>query len=201
MRGKREYVLNSRKVAAAAVFTAVGLAISPLSFEWLGTRAFPGQHLVNVLSGTLLGPLWAVAVSIAVGTIRLAMGTGTVFAYPGGIPGAIAVSLAFFLTSKFTRPSMRYLASFAEPLGTVLVGGTLSLLVVAPLLGPGVGPSAALLRSLENFGPYTALLILWGGWFTSSIIGSILGYFLLVAAHKYGVLGRMYTSARAGSRR
>jgi energy coupling factor transporter S component ThiW len=183
--------LSTRAVATAATLTALGIVISPLSFEWLGTRAFPGQHLINVLAAIILGPQWAAAIAISIGSIRIAMGTGTIFAYPGGIPGGIIVGLSYLLTSRFRSPYRRYLAAFTEPLGTVLIGATISLLFVAPAVGPGVGPSGAMLRSLEALGAYGALLVLWGGWLLSSLTGSIIGYLLIVAADRYGVLDRL----------
>ncbi len=178
-------------MATAATLTALGMVISPLSFEWLGTRAFPGQHLINVIAAILLGPQWAAVIAFFVGSLRIAMGTGTIFAYPGGIPGGVVVGIVYLLTVRFGSPYRRYLAAFAEPFGTLFIGGTISLLVVAPFIGPGVGPSGAMLRSLETLGAFGALLVLWGGWLVSSLIGSIIGYILMIAADKYGILAKL----------
>jgi energy coupling factor transporter S component ThiW len=48
----------TKKIALASLLSALGVVISPLWFEWLGSKAFPGQHFINVLSGVMLGPLW-----------------------------------------------------------------------------------------------------------------------------------------------
>ncbi|MEM3096446.1 MAG: energy coupling factor transporter S component ThiW [Nitrososphaerota archaeon] len=186
--------MKTREVATVAFLTALGIAISPLSFEWLGTKAFPGQHLINVLVATLLGPHWAALIAFFIGTIRMAVGTGTIFAYPGGIPGGVVVGIVYIATSRLRSAQKAYLACLAEPVGTVLIGGTLSLLVVAPLVGPGVGPSAAMLSSLETLGPVAALLALWGGWLVSSVTGSLIGYTLLTAAERSGLVQRRAAS-------
>lgn len=176
-------------MALASILSALGIVISPLWFEWLGSRAFPGQHLINVLSGVMLGPVWGAVVALIIGTVRMALGTGTIFAYPGGIPGAVLVGLAYMALSRATASRARFAAALAEPLGTVLIGGTLALTVVAPAVGPAIGPAGVMLRNVENLGWFSALLILWGGWAISSVIGAFIGFIFLTALDKYGVLG------------
>ncbi|MCS6770226.1 MAG: energy coupling factor transporter S component ThiW, partial [Candidatus Caldarchaeum sp.] len=156
--------VSTKKVALASALSALGIVVSPLMFEWLGSRAFPGQHFINVLSGVMLGPVWGAVVAIIIGTVRISIGTGTIFAYPGGIPGAVLVGLAYMLLSRLTSSRLRYAAALAEPVGTVLIGGTLAISVVAPYVGPAVGPAAVMLRNVEALGFFPALLILWGGW-------------------------------------
>ncbi|MEM4280625.1 MAG: energy coupling factor transporter S component ThiW [Candidatus Caldarchaeum sp.] len=181
----------TKKVAIASALSALGIVISPMMFEWLGSRAFPGQHFINVLSGILLGPFWGAVIATIIGTVRIMLGTGTIFAYPGGIPGAILVGLVYMLVSRLTTSKIRYAAALAEPIGTVLIGGTLALTVVAPAVGPTIGPAAAMFRSVQNFGFFPALLILWGGWAISSLTGALAGFLFLVAAERYGVLERL----------
>ncbi len=178
----------SKKVSLSAALSALGVVISPLGFEWLGSRAFPGQHFINVLSGILLGPAWGTLIAIIIGSIRIAWGTGTIFAYPGGIPGAVTVGLAFLVTKRLKPVNLKYAAAFAEPLGTVFIGATISLFIVAPLTGPAVGPAATMLRNLQSLGPVFALLFLWIGWALSSVTGAVIGYVFLTIAGRYGVL-------------
>ncbi|MDW8063843.1 MAG: energy coupling factor transporter S component ThiW [Candidatus Caldarchaeum sp.] len=178
----------TKKVALASALSALGIVISPLFFEWLGTRAFPGQHFINVLSGVLLGPIWGAVVATIIGSVRIALGTGTIFAYPGGIPGALAVGFVYILLNRLKLTKFRYLAAFAEPLGTVLVGGTIALTFVAPYIGPAIGPAATMLRNVQTMGYFPALLLLWGGWAVSSVIGALTGFAFLVAAERYGVI-------------
>ena len=163
----------ARTVALIVVLSVLGLVLAPFFwFPFLGTRAFPGQHLVNVLAGILLGPVRSIPVPVIVGTVRLMLGIGTVFAYPGGIPGTIMVGLfQRFVTGRFRDHRIRYLSAFAEPIGTVLIGGTLSLLIIGPLLNM---PSIVDLLSGETV--IAALLTFWAGWAVSSVIGASIGY-------------------------
>lgn len=179
---------TTKKVALASAFSALGVVISPLAFEWLGTRAFPGQHFINVLTGVLLGPLWAALVAAIIGSIRIALGTGTIFAYPGGLPGAIFVGLTYLLFKRLNLGRFSYLAAFAEPVGTVFIGGTIALTVVAPYVGPAIGPAATMLRNVQTLGYLPALFLLWGGWAISSVLGAVAAFAFLIAAEKYGVI-------------
>lgn len=164
---------TSRTVALLIALSALGLVLAPFFwFPFLGTRAFPGQHLVNVLAGITLGPLRSIPVPVIVGTVRVMLGIGTVFAYPGGIPGTIMVGLFHrYVTGRSSDPKVRYLSAFAEPIGTVLIGGTLSLLVIGPLLGVR---SIVDLLSRETL--LAALLTFWSGWAVSSVTGAAIGY-------------------------
>ena len=96
-----------------------------------GAKVFPFQHAINVLAGVLLGPWWAAGSALVTATLRVSLGTGSLFAFPGSPFGAIAVGLAY----RFLR---RDEAAFFEPVGTVLIGATLAALLVSPFLGvPG----------------------------------------------------------------
>jgi energy coupling factor transporter S component ThiW len=158
-----------RKLVTAGVLSALGVVISPLlSFPILAFKVYPGQHMINAISGVLLGPWWAALISIIVGTMRIAMGTGTIFAYPGGIPGALVVG---FFSWLFRRLRVRKeLAALSEPLGTVFIGGTIATLIVAPMVG----------RSI-------LLTATWVTWAMSSVPGSIAGYLILEGLRRIGI--------------
>ncbi len=161
--------MRMRKLVTAGVLSALGVIISPfLSFPILAFKVYPGQHMINAISGVLLGPWWAALVSIIVGTIRIAMGTGTIFAYPGGIPGALVVGL---FSWSFKKLKIREeLAALSEPLGTVFIGGTIATLIVAPMIGKSI-----------------LLTATWVTWAMSSVPGSIAGYLILEVLRKIGI--------------
>ncbi|MGQ9596139.1 MAG: energy coupling factor transporter S component ThiW [Thermoproteota archaeon] len=167
-----------RKLILSSLLAALALAISPVTwFAWGPTRAFPGQHLVNILAGIMVGPLWASMSAVIVGTLRIMLGVGTIFAYPGGIPGGLMVGLVHkFLRGKVGRRKAILLASFSEPIGTVLIGGTLSWYMLDPLLGTGLQ---------TRFG---ALLPFYLGWALSSVSGSIIGTISVLALDSLGAL-------------
>ena len=168
---------SRRKLAFASVYSALAIVISPLYFPWGLTKAFPGQHFINVLSGITLGPLWAAFIALIVGTIRIMLGTGSFFAYPGGIPGGIVVGLAYMILKKFlSQEKAIIISSLMEPVGTVLVGGTISWFILDPFTG----------KSMQVF--FTSILALYYGWLISSISGCVLGAIIVLALSRMGVL-------------
>jgi len=172
-----------KKLVLLSVFSALGVVIAPfLWFPFLTTKAFPGQHMINVLSGVLLGPLWAATAALFIGIIRNAFGTGTVYAFPGGIPGGFIVGVVYWILKRLKKTGKTILvAAFFEPIGTVFVGATLSLYLVAPLIGD--------VKLLSQFGegPLVALLVLWSGWAVSSVLGSIIGFSVLLGLNRIGI--------------
>lgn len=163
--------VNARTLAYVVVFTGLGLALAPVSFPVGPTRAFPGQHFVNGLAGVLIGP-WALLVALLISTIRLMLGLGTVFAYPGSLPGALAVALAAYF---LRRRGLHAYAPLAEPLGTLGLGLPLSAYVVAPALGLG-----------QRFA--AGLIPIFAGWAASTAIGSVAAFLVASALRKLGRL-------------
>ncbi len=154
----------TRKVAQAVILTAIAVAFSPFFIPVGPTKVFPAQHMVNVLGGVLLGPWYAMAVAAAAGIIRISLGTGTVFAFPGGMIGAFLCGLVF----RYTRNI--YLAALGEIFGTGILGAITSTLIVAPLLLHKTMGWAALIM------PFLA----------STVAGSIIGVLGLLALQRAG---------------
>ncbi len=171
------------KIAYTTVFTALGIVLAhTFFFSIFGTLAFPGQHLVNAVAGVMLGPWWASLVAILVGTYRNAVGIGTLFAYPGGIPGAIVVGLGYRLLRRRYSVKASLSAALLEPLGTVIIGGTISLLVIAPVIKPETT------QLITQLGIVGALIQFYTGWALSSVPGAVIGYLLLIALHRFQVI-------------
>ena len=177
---KRTQTVN---IAYTTVFTALGITLAhTFFFSIFGTLAFPGQHLVNAVAGVMLGPWWASLVAVLVGTYRNLVGIGTLFAYPGGIPGAIVVGLAYRLLKRRYGVRTALAAALLEPVGTVLIGGTVSLLIIAPVIGheaAGLIPQLGVIGALTQF--YT-------GWAASSVPGAVMGYLVLLALYRFQVI-------------
>ena len=148
---KKDRKLRLRRMTMAALLVAASLLLSGVSFPMGPTRCYPFQHTANVLAGAALGPWQAAAAAFTTSLLRNMTGTGTIFAFPGSIPGAITAGLAFRLLKK---PR----AALAEPLGTGIVGAALS----AWILGPAMGKTAG-------------LLALSGAFLASSIPGALRG--------------------------
>ncbi|MCC6023624.1 MAG: energy coupling factor transporter S component ThiW [Thaumarchaeota archaeon] len=180
-------VSATKRISLFIVIVSLGIIIAPLLwFPFFTTKAYPGQHLINALAGVMLGPWWAAAAAILIGIVRNILGIGTIYAFPGGIPGGVVVGLVYLVTRRSKRPAIRYLAALAEPIGTVLIGGTLSLAVIAPIIG-----DPRLLGAVEQYGLWRFLPVFWSGWALSSIPGSVAGYLVLLALDRIGVMGRI----------
>jgi len=153
-----------RKIVLTGLFAALAVVLSGIHFPVGPTKVFPFQHMVNVLAGILVGPWYAALAALIAGIIRNAIGTGTIFAFPGGIPGAIVVGLAY-------RWLRRDWAGLTEPLGTGVIGVLLIVLIFGPLMG-------------KQF----AFAFFFTAFMASSIPGSAIGYFLLKTLRKTKVL-------------
>ena len=162
--------INIRQISLAAVLIALGVVISPfLWFPILASKAYPGQHMINALAGVLLGPLWASFIAICIGLIRMSLGIGTIFSMPGGIPGALVVGL-IQLWLRRSRGASAEWAALAEPIGTVFIGGTLAVYLVAPMVGRNM-----------------VLIPVWIGWSLSCIPGAMMGFLILKSLKAVGV--------------
>ena len=155
---------TAKRVALGAMLTALTVSLSTFYIPLGTTKCFPAQHMVNGVAGVLLGPWYAAVMAIATGTIRNMLGLGTLYAYPGGIPGALVVGLIhrYFLKNDT--------AALSEPIGTVAVGATLSALVLAPMQG----------HSLTMY-------FFWAAFAASSVPGAFLGYMVLKALRRLGL--------------
>jgi len=173
-----------KKLALIIVFSALGVVLAPFSwFEFLGSKAYPTQHMVNAILGVLAGPMWAVAAAIIIGGIRNLLGIGTFYAFPGGIPGGIVVGTAYWLLKRFKVSGKARLASaLTEPIGTVLIGVPLALFLIAPWIG-----TQKLLDLTSKEGALLAFLIFGTGWALSCIPGSILGFIILLMLDRIGI--------------
>jgi energy coupling factor transporter S component ThiW len=160
----------TKRIGVTAVLAAVAVVLSPLSFPVGPTKVYPAQHMVNGIGGVLLGPWYAVFVALIAGVVRNALGTGTIFAFPGGIPGALVVGLVY----RYVRKSDY--AALTEPIGTA-IGAVISAMLVAP-----VAFEYGVVKSIM---PLQVFLI---AFLASSIPGSILGFAALYVIHRSRII-------------
>ncbi|MGG3564282.1 energy coupling factor transporter S component ThiW [Neobacillus rhizosphaerae] len=121
---------KTQKLTLTAMMIAIGTMSSNLFYIPIGfTKVFPIQHFLNVLSAVLLGPYYAVAQAFCVSLLRNVRGTGSPFAFPGSMVGALLASLLFLKTRKI------YLAFFGEVIGTGIIGAILCYPIATLLLG------------------------------------------------------------------
>lgn len=156
------FVLTKR-VAAAGIFIAVGVflsAINPFGYFYIfGTKINPFAHLINALTGVLLGTIFSCITALGIATLRFSTNIGSIHAFHGGITGAIVVGgISYILRKKY--PKYVEFAALFEPLGTVFIGGTIGQLI-APIGG--------------------GFLTYWSLFALSSIPGAIIGFAILMA--------------------
>ncbi|MHA1110012.1 MAG: energy coupling factor transporter S component ThiW [Promethearchaeota archaeon] len=157
------------KVAMTSIFTALGVVLSffnPLGYINLGGFLInPFAHLINALTGVILGPFWAVISATFIAIIRFSAGIGSIYAFPGGIPGAMVVGIVAAIFSVLKKDKLRIYAAFFEVIGTVGIGAVIS----------------------YAFMGAQSTIFLWGGFAMSSILGSSIGFLILWILEKRNI--------------
>ena len=159
-----EGAFDTKRIALAAVLIAVTVVLSPIHFPIGSSKCYPAQHMVNGIAGVLLGPWYAAVMAFFTGVIRNLLGMGTLHAFPGGIPGGLVVGIVYRHVKRTD------LAAITEPLGTVVIGATISAYVVAPYLGKAF-----------------TVAFWWTIFAASSIPGSIIGFLVLKSLRATGI--------------
>lgn len=120
---------NTKKLTMAAFFVAIGVVFSFVNIPVGLAKCYPIQHMVNVLSAVLLGPLYSVLVAFCTSLIRNMSGTGSLMAFPGSMIGAFFAGILFYKTKKLS------LAFLGEVIGTGLIGALLAYPIAKFVLG------------------------------------------------------------------
>ena len=155
---------QTKKLVITAMLCSVAIVSSHFLSIPLGIiRAFPVQHLINVLLAVLVGTKFAVGGAFVISLIRNILGLGSLFAFPGSLVGAL---LAGIIYQKTGRPS---LAALGEAFGTGIIGSLLSYPIATFILGQEV-----------------TLFFVLPSFLASALLGSTIGFILLksLALHK-----------------
>lgn len=128
-RGSNMQKLVIKKLAAAAMLTALAVILSAFSIPIGVSRCFPVQHMVNVVAAVLFGPVYSVMIAFCTSLIRNLLGTGSLLAFPGSMVGALLCGLIY---QKFHKLLPAYLG---EVIGTGVLGALLCYPVAALLMG------------------------------------------------------------------
>ncbi|RUL50795.1 energy coupling factor transporter S component ThiW [Lysinibacillus antri] len=148
---------KTRKLTYTAIIAAITTACSTLVYIPLGfAKAFPIQHLANVVSAVLLGPAYAVLQAFLTSTMRNLLGTGSLFAYPGSMIGALLASILYAKTKNLE------LTATGEVIGTGILGAMATYPIGVLFLG----------QEASLFGLIPAFV-------ASSFVGAILAYVVL----------------------
>lgn len=155
-----------RKLVVAAMLVAIGFSLSGFSIPVGASRCLPVQHLVNVVSGVILGPVYSVLVAFCISVLRNMAGTGSLLAFPGSMVGAFLCGLLYRYSNKLVC------AYIGEVFGTAVLGGMLSY----PVATMFMGKEAALFTYVIPFA-------------VSTIGGTCIAAVLLGALYRSGAMG------------
>lgn len=157
------------KLCLTAMLTAIGVVGGSLfEFSIEVAKVAPMQHLINLISGVLLGPWWALTQGFLTAFIRNILGTGTILAFPGSMIGAFCCGFIFQRTQKLLA------AAFGELIGTGIIGAFAAYPIAAYFLGTR-----------------GALWLFVPGFFFSALAGVIMGYIILKAVWKTVIVPRL----------
>ncbi|MFD1126528.1 energy coupling factor transporter S component ThiW [Lentilactobacillus raoultii] len=147
------------KMILTALLSALGVVGGSLFEFTIGVaKVAPMQHLINLISGVLVGPWWAVTQAFMTSLIRNILGTGTVLAFPGSMIGAFCVGWLFQKTKSLL------MAALGELIGTGILGA----IVAYPVAKWLMGTNGALWLFVPSF-------------FLSALVGVVAGYVILLS--------------------
>lgn len=159
---------NVKKLALAALLTAVAVIGSLLSFPVFGSRCSPVQHMVNILCAVLLGPGYGLIAAFLAALLRNLFGLGSLLAFPGSMFGALLCGLVY----KFTKNILATCAG--EVFGTAVLGGLAAYPVAIAFMGKSAGDIA--------FYAYVVPFLI------STAVGAVLSAALIVTLKRSGIL-------------
>ncbi|MCV3740184.1 energy coupling factor transporter S component ThiW [Lentilactobacillus hilgardii] len=150
------------KMILTALLSALGVVGGSMFEFTIGVaKVAPMQHLINLISGVLVGPWWAITQAFITSLIRNILGTGTVLAFPGSMIGAFCVGWLFQKTRNL------FVAACGELVGTGIIGA----IVAYPVAKCLMGANGALWLFVPSF-------------FLSALVGVMIGYVILLSMWK-----------------
>ena len=158
-----------KRLSIASIFVALAVVGSLISVPVLGAKCAPVQHIINVMSGIILGPFYGVSVAFVASLLRNLLGLGTLLAFPGSMCGALLAGLLFYWFKK------TYFAYIGEVLGTAIIGGMLAYPVALLMMG---NKTAALFTFVVPFA-------------ISTIVGTLIAAVMVEVLKKSGVLKKI----------
>ncbi len=156
---------KTQKITLSGTFVAIGVICSTFYIPLGVAKCFPIQHLINVLAGVILGPLYAVGIAFCTSLLRLILGTGSPLAFPGSMCGALLCGLLYKHAKNMS------VAFLGEVIGTGFVGAILAYPVAAIFMAKPVS--------------IFAFVIPFG---LSSLVGATVSVVLLVSIKKTGII-------------
>lgn len=146
-----------QKMVYTAVISAIVAICSTIIYIPVGfAKVFPIQHVANVVTAVLVGPYYALAQAFIASTIRNLAGTGSLFAFPGSMIGALLAGFVYQKTKSLG------LTAIGEVIGTGILGAIAAYFIATLFLG----------QEVALFGLVPAFII-------SSFAGAAFAFFIL----------------------
>lgn len=165
---------RTKKLVIAAMLIAIGVIGGAWSIPVGASKCAPMQHMINILSATILGPLYGTIMAFIISLLRNIMGTGSLLAFPGSMFGALLAGILFKAFKKWFKNGTLG-AIVGELFGTALLGG----MCAYPIAMLFMNNSAAAL--------FTYVL----PFLISSLGGTVIGTILYLALKKTKALDKM----------
>ena len=160
-----------KKLAMAAMLTAVAVVGSMINFPVFGSKCSPVQHLVNIVCAFFRGPGYGLASAFTASLIRNILSLGSILAFPGSIFGALLCGFTYKRTKNI------FLTCRAEVFGTAVIGGLAAYPLSLIFMGKAAGDIA--------FYAYIIPFLI------STAVGSALSWAVLTALNYTDVLSRL----------
>jgi len=126
--------MDIKKMTKSSLLIALGVVTGSLICIPIGiAKCFPIQHLINILSVVLLGPVYGVVNAFVISILRNILGFGSLLAFPGSMIGALLAGLLYKKTKQIGG------AAIGELVGTGLIGALVGVPVAILLMGKPVG--------------------------------------------------------------
>lgn len=127
---------TTRKLTYSGMLIALGVITGSLFYIPVGVaKAFPIQHVINVISAVLLGPWYAVGNAFCISLLRNILGTGSLLAFPGSMIGALLCGLLY------KKSKHLFAAVLGETMGTGIIGAYAAYPIAKYALGMDKGIS------------------------------------------------------------
>lgn len=162
---------DTRKLAMAALFTAVAVVGSLFQIPVLGSKMAPAQHFINVMCAVMLGPWYGLGSAFLASLIRNLLGIGGLMAFPGSMFGALLCGIVYWKTKNLPATLV------GEVFGTAVLGGIGAYPIAIYLMGV----DAAKITIFAYVFPF----------FLSTFAGAFLAGIVVIAMEKTGTLNRM----------
>ena len=161
---------RTKKLVLSAMLIAIGVIGGAWSIPIGASKCAPVQHMINILSATILGPLYGTVMAFIISLLRNIMGTGSLLAFPGSMFGAFLSGVLFKLFKKSTIAAI-----LGELLGTAVLGGMCAY------------PIAMLFMNNSSAAIFTYVI----PFLVSSLGGTIIGTIIYITLKKTKALDKM----------